>query len=251
MINFNKFFEKISKLFTSIINDNYKLNHKYQNKNQTTNSDVVLQILKNKQFNPKIIVDVGCGYGQWTKKMIKYYPDSEYFLFDADSNNEKKLKNLKNTFQNISYKICLLSDDNSKYKFFNMGYGSSIFEEQTNYTRKVEEIISTTLYQELSSKMNNQYNNLIKLDIQGAELKAIDGLKEYIDYFEIIILEVSLHNYNKNAPLFDSVMTYMATKGYKLYDIFDLKRLGGNKSFLIQFDCVFVKEGSELFKVKF
>ena len=83
MINFNKFFEKKLKLFTSIINDNYKLNHKYQNKNQTTNSDVVLQTLKNKQFNPKIIVDVGCGYGQWTKKMIKYYPDSEYFLFDA------------------------------------------------------------------------------------------------------------------------------------------------------------------------
>ena len=39
MIRFNKFFERISRLFNIMISDNYKLNHKYQNK-------IKLQILK-------------------------------------------------------------------------------------------------------------------------------------------------------------------------------------------------------------
>ena len=64
-------------------------------------------------------------------------------------------------------------------------------------------------------------------------------------------MEVSLHNYNKDAPLFDKIMTYMDNKDYKLYDIFDLKRLGETNSILIQFDCVFVKKDSDLFNVKF
>ena len=92
---------------------------------------------------------------------------------------------------------------------------------------------------------------MIKLDIQGAELKVLDGLKETINSFEVIILEVSLHNYNKDSPLFDNVMNYMNVKGFRLYDLFDLKRLGDNKSFLLQFDCLFVRNNSNLLNVKF
>ena len=251
MIRFNKFFERISRLFNFMISDNYKLNHKYQNKNQVTNTEIVLNLLKKKNFKPNVIVDIGCGYGQWTKKIIKIYPDADYFLFDAYINNEQNLVSLKKKYNNLQFKICLLTDDNAKYTFFNMGYGSSIFEEQTNHKRLIQEIKSTTLIQELPSSIKNQSNNLIKLDVQGAELKVLDGLKEYINFFEIIILEVSLHNYNKEAPLFDEIMTYMENKNYKLYDIFDLKRLGETNSILIQFDCVFVKKDSDLFNVKF
>ena len=212
---------------------------------------LILNLLKRKNFNPVYIIDIGCGYGQWTKKLFKFFPSSQYLLFDADKNNSEKLNNLKKYHKNLNFKICLLSNDNRSYKFYNMGYGSSIFEEQTSYKREIEEIISTTLHQELPINLKTQSNNLIKLDVQGAELKVLDGLKELINFFEIIILEVSLHNYNKNSPLFNDVMTYMNNKGFRLYDLFDLKRLGDNESFLIQSDCIFVRNNSNLLKVKF
>jgi len=246
-----KFFERLSRLFRCLISNKYKLNHKYQNKNQVTNAEIILNHLKIKNYNPEYILDVGCGYGQWTKKLLKFYPLAKYFLFDADKNNVKKLDSLKKKFNNINYKICLLSDNNAKYKFFNMGYGSSIFEEQTSHERNVEEIFSSTLYQELPFKLKNTSNNLIKIDVQGAELKILDGLKDSINLFEVVILEVSLHNYNKNSPLFNEVIKYMNDRNYRLYDLFDLKRLGDNESFLIQFDCVFVRNDSSLLNVKF
>ena len=251
MIKINKLFERLSRFFRFFISDNYKLNNKYQNKNQITNAELILNVLKTRGFNPKYIIDVGCGYGQWTKKLFKFYPSSNYLLFDADKNNKNKLDNLKKNNNKLDYKICLLSNDNKNYKFYNMGYGSSIFEEQTSHNRIVEEISSTTLDQELPDELKNHSNNLIKLDVQGSEIKILEGLLDKINYFEVIILEVSIHNYNKDSPLFDKVMNFMYNKNYRLYDLFDLKRLGNNKSFLVQFDCVFVRYNSDLLNVKF
>ncbi len=247
----DKLFEKFSRYFQNFISQKYKLNHKYQNKNQITNCELILNLLKEKNFYPKFIYDIGCGHGQWTQKCLKFFPKSNYFLFDANNNNLEKLKLLKKNNKHIDYKICLLSDDFSSYDFYNMGYGSSIYEEQTSFDRYVEKLNSTTLYKEISPNIKSFSNNLIKLDVQGSEIKILSGLKQFINLFEVIILEVSLHNYNKNSPLFDKVMVFMNDNDYKLYDIFDLKRLGREKSFLLQFDCVFVKKNSNLFKVKF
>ena len=246
-----KLISRLIRFFKSLLTNTQLSNHKFQNKNQVTNANIILNLLKNKNFSPNYIVDVGCGYGEWTKKLLNIFPMSNFYLYDADKNNFEKLALLKENNKNIHFKICLLSDDNRPYKFYNMGYGSSIFEEQTSHNRTVEEIISTTLDQELPDELKNQNNNLIKLDVQGSELKVLEGLKDTINSFEVIILEVSIHNYNKDSPLFDKVMNYMNEKNYRLYDLFDLKRLGNNNSFLVQFDCVFVRNNSKLFKVKF
>ena len=246
-----KFISRLIRFFKSLLTNAQLSNHKFQNKNQVTNANIILNLLKNKNFSPNYIVDVGCGYGEWTKKLLNIFPMSNFYLYDADKNNFEKLDLLKENNKNIHFKICLLSDDNRPYKFYNMGYGSSIFEEQTTHNRNIEEISSTTLRQELPDELKKQNNNLIKLDVQGSELKVLEGLKDTINSFEVIILEVSIHNYNKDSPLFDKVMNYMIEKNYRLYDLFDLKRLGNNKSFLVQFDCVFVRNNSELFKVKF
>ena len=246
-----KFISRLIRFCKSLLTNTQLSNHKFQNKNQVTNANIILNLLKNKNFSPNYIVDVGCGYGEWTKKLLNIFPMSNFYLYDADKNNFEKLDLLKENNKNIHFKICLLSDDNRPYKFYNMGYGSSIFEEQTTHYRDIEEISSTTLNQELPDELKNQNNNLIKLDVQGSELKVLEGLKDTINSFEVIILEVSIHNYNKDSPLFDKVMNYMIEKNYRLYDLFDLKRLGNNKSFLVQFDCVFVRNNSELFKVKF
>ena len=229
----------------------FKINHKFQNRNQVTNLDIIITSLKNKNFNPDYIVDVGCFRGIWTNKLLNFFPNSKYILFDADDNNIKYLDKLKSSNKNIDYKIILLSDDEKDYDFYSMESGSSIFEEQTNYFRKIKKVKSSLLYNELPNEIKNTKSNLIKLDVQGAELKIISGLKELINNFEVIILEVSLHKYNKGSPLFYDVISHMQNNNFILYDIYDLKRLGDQDSYLLQFDCVFLRENSDLLKVKF
>ncbi len=251
MNKINKLLERITRFCRFLMSEKYKLYHKYQNKNQITDTNFILNSLKTKGFEPKYIVDVGCGYGEWTKKMIKYFKNSNFLLFDADESNKEKLDKLITENKNIAYQITLLSDDGKDYQFFKMGYGSSIYEEQTTHKREIKNIKSKKLINLLPKEFKNSDNNMIKLDVQGSELKILNGLDNLLDKFEVIILETSIHKYNKDAPLFKDVLDFMTNNEYKLYDLFDFKRLGNHKSFLLQFDCVFVRNDSNLLKVKF
>jgi hypothetical protein len=159
------------------------------------------------------------------KKISKIFTKSNFFLYDANNENEKYLKslNLKNKF---IYKFKLFSDDIKDYKFYKMFSGSSIFEERSSYPRKKIILKSSLLSNEMTTDIQKSFNNLIKIDALGAEIKILKGLGKYIDNFEVVILEVSVHEYNKNGPLFDEVILYMKSKNFLLYDIYDLKRLG-------------------------
>jgi FkbM family methyltransferase len=200
---------------------------------------------------PDNIFDIGCFQGLWSKEISKIFPDSNFFLYDANNDNESYLKLLNLENNKFSYKFKLFSDDQKKYKFYKMFSGSSIFEEKSSHPRKEIILESSLLSDEITSDIQKVFNNLIKIDAQGSEIKILKGLKNYIHNFEVIILEVSVHEYNKNGPLFDEVMSYMKSKNYILYDIYDLKRLGDNNSFLLQFDCIYVRNNSSLLDVKF
>ena len=247
---FFKILQKISRFLITIIPINYKKNHKFLNKNQVSNSNMILSLLADK-INPEYILDIGCGHGEWFLKCNKFFPHARYLLFDGNKLNDNKLSLLKKKYLNFSYKICLLSDSVKKLKFFNMGYGSSVYEEKTNFPRKVENIISSTLENELTDLNLTSTNNMIKLDVQGSEIDILKGLNKNISFFETIILETSVKEYNKNAPLFIDVINFMNKKNYVFYDIYDLKRLGNTKSFLVQFDAVFVRKNSSLLNFNF
>ena len=247
----NKLLSKLIISLSHLLPISFKINHKFQNRNQVTNLSIIISSLKNKNFNPNYIIDVGCFKGIWTTKLLNFFPDSKFILFDADDKNIEYLEKLKSNNKNINYKIKLLSDDERYYDFFSMESGSSIFEEQTKYFREVKKVKSSLLFNELPNEIKLSNSNLIKIDVQGSELKVISGLKELIDNFEVVILEVSIHEYNKGSPLFFDVISYMKNKNFILYDIFDLKRLGEQDSYLLQLDCVFLRENSDLLKVKF
>ena len=61
------------KFFKSLLTIRQLSNHRFQNKNQVTNAKIILNLLKNKNFSPNYIVDVGSGYGEWTKKLLKVF----------------------------------------------------------------------------------------------------------------------------------------------------------------------------------
>ncbi len=249
-MNFYKYIERIIRYTKKLIPNKYKGHHKYQNKNQITNTEIVLSLLKN-EINFSNIVDVGCGHGEWYLKSKKIFPDSNYILFDANIENKNKLEQLSKKNTNFFFFICVLSDKIKNVKFFRMGYGSSLYEENTNHPRLVENLKSSTLSLELEKFNLENDNNLIKLDVQGSELDIINGLGNKLNYFKVIIMEVSVRQYNSGSPLFSDVVSFMDKRNYTLYDICDNKRLGEYNSKLIQLDCVFVKKNTSFLNFNF
>jgi hypothetical protein len=62
--------------------------------------------------------------------------------------------------------------------------------------------------------------DLVKMDVQGAELDIMKGALDLLKSTKHIILELQEVEYNKGAPLRDEVIEYMNTQGFDCLGMF-------------------------------
>ena len=86
---------------------------------------------------------------------------------------------------------------------------------------------------------------MIKLDLQGAELAALDGATECLKRAKAVLLEVSFIDFERGMPQIADVLAYMKQKGFLPYDILALwhRPIDGA---VAQGDVLFVPESSPL-----
>jgi len=116
-------------------------------------------------------------------------------------------------------------------------YKESMGTEADGYEVKVPVIRIDDILRD--KQLNGPY--LLKIDVQGAELDALDGAQQVLLNTEVVVLEVSLFGFMKGAPQFIDVVSYMKNLNFVAYDII----LGWNRPLdnaLGQIDIVFVKD---------
>ena len=64
---------------------------------------------------------------------------------------------------------------------------------------------------------NIPYPELVKMDVQGAELDVIKGASECLKHCKYLILELQETEYNNNAPLAPYVIEYLKSINYMLF----------------------------------
>jgi len=64
--------------------------------------------------------------------------------------------------------------------------------------------------------------DLLKLDLQGFELEALKGCGNLLDHVKIISTEVEFVPLYDNQPLFGDIDTYIRSKGFRLFNLYDL-----------------------------
>jgi FkbM family methyltransferase len=208
-----------------------------------------LEILKKKGFNPKVIYDIGAYQGKWSQEIEKLFGQARFYLFEANQSNEPFLDDLT-----YSYYIAALGNIEGKTKFYSNGStGDSFLKENTEfyaegkYTEK--EIAMTTLSRVV--KQNKiPLPDLVKIDVQGAEKMVIEGGLAQICHAEAIVIEASVLEYNKGAPLIFDMMQYMDSLGYRMADILEGYYLPETNE-LAQLDLLFLKKGSKLLRSEF
>jgi hypothetical protein len=82
---------------------------------------------------------------------------------------------------------------------------------------------------------------VLKIDVEGGELRVLDGAARVLADTELVLLEVNLFRFLPEAPDFGDVVRYMKERGFVVYDFYGghLRLLDGA---LAMTNVAFVKE---------
>jgi FkbM family methyltransferase len=178
-------------------------------------------------------LDLGAFEGKWTTLLREIYPSAQVVLVDANTDKEPLLRALGDC------RIAVLGEcDGKEVDYFkcvdgDAGSGNGIYRENTAFTFAPEKRKCVTLTTLLGSE---EGFDLIKMDVQGAELDVIRGGIAIVRKSRFLLLELQTHDYNLGAPRLEEVVAFLHGEGFAVIDVVDLMYSGDK---LIQVDVLF------------
>lgn len=183
--------------------------------------------LKQIGFEPKHIVDVGANHGTWTRETLKYFPDAYYTLLEPQYWMQDSIKDLLENNKKIKFNAVGAGAQEGTFNFTIVNRDDSCSFRYTEAEAKAEgfeqiEVPVVTL-NNLLAQSNLPTPDIIKIDAEGLDIEVLKGTSNYFGQTEIFMVEVGIVN-----KLFDNsfltMVNYMDSNGYTLFDITDLNR---------------------------
>lgn len=203
--------------------------------------EITYRRLAQRGFCPGGIIDVGAYEGNWTRLANSIFGPVPIMMVEAQANKVPILEKVITDIPSVRLKSAALSaTKGQKLTFYEMETGSSLLPEQSNAPRKETAVVTETL-DDVAAEMGD--NLFLKIDVQGAELRVLEGGLQTLERSELVQLEVALLQYNEHAPLMPEVVAFMAEKGFYPTELAGLSR---PRDVLVQIDLLFAKKTSDL-----
>ena len=187
--------------------------------------------LRNMNISPKVIYDIGACLLHWTRHAEKIWPDAEICVLDATKSVRPFLENSGHKWQ-----IAVLTDEEGKdidfYENSSDPGGNSYYLETTGaFTEEHKTKRKGHTLDHIITARGWPLPDLIKMDIQGAEIDVLKGSKNALEHVSDIILEAQHVDYNKNAPKIKEVIEFMESIGFYLVKGFLIGEADGDYHF--------------------
>tara|TARA_B100000767_G_C19651979_1_gene487170 strand:+ start:59 stop:955 length:897 start_codon:yes stop_codon:yes gene_type:complete len=175
---------------------------------------------KNKIF----LLDCGCNYGFYSFYTASLSSQNSVIAIEASPTTAKDFeKNFNlNKFKNIALKNFAISNTDNITITLNESkndWESSLTHSEFD-KKKVTKVKTKKIDTIIKNKKIDDYSLLIKLDIEGHELQAIEGAKNTIKkYKPIIIIELSSYIFSKKNRAFDNFKSFLVKFNYSIYSI--------------------------------
>lgn len=180
-----------------------------------------LQQLKSGGFEPRVIYDIGSCVLHWEKEARRLWPDATYVLFEANSDVEF-------LYDGYDYFIGVLGNkDNEPVRFYQNDFllgGNSIYRELgfdgtgKHYPSDAYMMKTMRTLDSVVKEYGFPLPDLVKMDVQGAELDIVAGGAETLKHAQRMILELQHTNYNDGAPKANEVLPVLEKHGWNCCD---------------------------------
>lgn len=175
-------------------------------------------------FHPKVIYDIGSNYLSWHRLASNVWKDAKIYCFDAFSG----FSEVYSRYHNLDYAIEILSDKEEEVEFYenpmcpglcSMYVVNEQYDPGRNFHNEflTKSIRKTRRLDDVVGENNWMLPDLIKIDVQGAEVNILKGAQEVIKNCNHLILEVQTKEFSTGAPMLNEVEEYMKSIGFCLF----------------------------------
>ena len=204
---------------------------------------LIQKILK----KPEIIIDVGAHAGQFLKMVSSSYNNKVKIIAIEPGLYARSILRLSiffNRLKNI-FVIPMAVSDQKDFSFLNIpekrknSFGFGLSHMSTDCDDFLErnfkihyDYVSVTTIDQIVKDLEIEKVDLIKMDIEGFEYKALLGASETLEKFKpIIYIELMANSLNRNNDSLNDVYNFLRKLNYKSYCIkdSDLEEFNENK----------------------
>ena len=200
--------------------------------------EVHASYLKRMNIKPSVVYDIGACVLHWTMCAKDAWPYARFFVFEAMDGPEAIFQE-----QGLHYNMGVLSNVDGKeipfYQNTEHPAGNSYYRENVELSpaaaflfNDANMVMKTTMTLDTVVKEKGFLPpDLIKMDVQGAELDVLHGARNTLKTCKDLILELQNFEYNVGAPMKDVVIDYLDTIGFRIAGIISEDNIQGDYHF--------------------
>ncbi len=187
------------------------------------------------------IIDVGANEGQFAFMARYCWPHAQIDCFEPDPNAFKLLEANHKKDKLIQVTNCALGNLPGELSL-NLGITSAQNSFLVEYGKptKGNILVEVKTLDNIYSNINLS-NSLLKIDVQGFEIKVIEGGVHILNHIDFILLEVSLGELFEGGVQIDEIWSLLRKKGFVYHRILDQYKDPVTKQ-ILQMDVLFQKK---------
>lgn len=217
----------------------YRISRRRENRFDATHS--CLPHLRELGFVPRLIIDGGAHLGAFAEAAHAAFPGAEIHVIEPQPACRAPLEALARQ-RGWFLHACALSDHTGSVRMacdVKPNTGAYV----TTAGEATVDVPAATIDSLLGARLSPEHHTLLKLDLQGHELRALRGAETSLSKIDVALIEVSF--FQPGAPTIPEIVGFFDEKGF---DLFDIVGLAGRTrdGRLRQGDFVFVRRGSLL-----
>jgi len=205
-----------------------------------------LQLLASNRFAPELVIDVGAYRGEFAQLVLKIWPGANVVCCEPLPHQFDKLQQMAAKDTRLTIVNSLIGAvERQGVVLHSAETASSVLEEHTPQNFPEVLCSMTTLDRLVAGQFPQKKVDFIKIDVQGYELAVLQGAEESLATASALLIECNLLDIHQGVPLAHEVISWLADRNWRVYDIAGLTRRPLDGS-LWQIDLIFVPENSPL-----